>query len=76
VSVHFKRERVNITDISIFVFLIKFCFFFCTFLFEPVTDGASPLNVRMQEAHVENTGQRIGYFERAISLSSSVTLTA
>ena len=29
--------------------------------------AASQLNGRMQESHVPNIGQRLGYFERAIS---------
>lgn len=57
-SIHSKRESVNITDISIFVFVIQFCF--CTFLFEPVMAATVQLHVRMQEAHVPNMGQRFG----------------
>jgi hypothetical protein len=50
---------------SVFVFVIKFCF--NTSFFEPVTDAAGQPNVKefvpMQEVNVPIMGQRIGYFE-------------
>lgn len=64
-SVHTKSVLVNLTDMSVFVFVIKFCF--NTSFFEPVTDAAGQPNVKefvpMQEVNVPIMGQRIGYFE-------------